>query len=80
VTPVDAVDWGQVFKEYGLPLTMLIAFGTSILRGWLVPGPTHEDVKKQRDRALDQVYKLAAIKGERGERGEKGARGERGLG
>jgi hypothetical protein len=86
VTPVEVINWGQVFNEYGLPISMLILFLTLILRGWLVPGPTHEDVKKQRDRALDQVYMLAEIKaeqgeqGEQGERGKKGSRGARGLG
>jgi hypothetical protein len=77
------MDWGQVFKEYGLPLSMLLAFGLSIMKGYLVPGPTHDDVKRQRDRALDMVYELAAVKGEKGESGEKGdrgARGARGLG
>jgi hypothetical protein len=77
------MDWGQVFKEFGLPISMLIVFGTSIIKGYLVPGPTHDDVKRQRDRALDMVYELAAVKGEKGESGEKGdrgARGARGLG
>jgi hypothetical protein len=73
------MDWGQVFKEFGLPLAMLIAFGTSIQKGWLVPGMTHNDVKAQRDRALDMVYELAAVKGEKGERGEKGEQGTRGA-
>jgi hypothetical protein len=73
------MDWGQIFTEFGLPLAMLIAFGTSIQKGWLVPGMTHNDVKAQRDRALDMVYELAAVKGEKGERGEKGEQGTRGA-
>ena len=38
---------------------MLAGFGYAIIKGHLVPGPTHTDVKQQRDRALDEVYKLA---------------------
>jgi hypothetical protein len=53
------VDWTVILKEYGLPLTMLVLFGLAMIKGVLVPGPTHEDVKKQRDRALDLVYKMA---------------------
>ena len=48
-----------ILKEYGLPLAMLVGGGWLIVAGKLVPGPTHEDVKRQRDRALDQVYRLA---------------------
>jgi hypothetical protein len=48
-----------LLKEYGLPLAMLAAGGWLTVTGKVVPGPTHEDVKKQRDRALDEVYKLA---------------------
>jgi hypothetical protein len=72
------MDWGQIFKEYGLPLTMLLAFGLAVIKGYLVPGPTHEDVKKQRDKALDLVYALATSKGEKGEHGEQGNRGQKG--
>jgi hypothetical protein len=53
------MDWGKIASEYGLPLTMLLVFGASIITGKLVPGPTHEDVKKQRDKALEQVYRMA---------------------
>jgi hypothetical protein len=73
------MDWVKIFTEFGLPLAMLIAFGTSIQKGWLVPGATHDDVKRQRDRALDMVYELAAVKGEKGEQGERGEKGTRGA-
>lgn len=51
------MDWLAIFKEYGLPITMLGAFAWSILKGWLVPGKTHEDVKAQRDRLLNLALK-----------------------
>jgi hypothetical protein len=73
------MDWVKIFTEFGLPLAMLIVFGTSIIKGYLVPGPTHDDVKRQRDRALDMVYELAAVKGEKGEQGERGEKGTRGA-
>jgi hypothetical protein len=38
---------------------MLLLLVTAITKGWLVPGPVYQDVIKQRDRALDLVYKLA---------------------
>jgi hypothetical protein len=53
------MDWMKILQEYGLPLTGLILFGVAIIKGWLVPGATHEDVKKQRDRAFELVYKMA---------------------
>lgn len=72
------MDWLAFAKDFGLPITILLGVGWLIVTGRLVPGITHEDVKKQRDRALDQVYKLAAIKGEPGEKGDRGIRGARG--
>lgn len=53
------MDWLQAAREYGLPLVILAGFSMAIFKGWLVPGGTHEDVKKQRDRALELVYDLA---------------------
>lgn len=38
---------------------MLAMFGFAVIKGYLVPGPTHADVKAQRDRALDLVYEMA---------------------
>jgi hypothetical protein len=32
----------------------------SLIKGWLVPGKQYEEVCAQRDKALEQVYKLAA--------------------
>lgn len=73
------MDWLQAAREYGLPLTMLFLFGMTIITGKLVPGPTHEDVKRQRDKALDLVYEMAnQLKGEPGDKGPRGDRGSRG--
>lgn len=53
------MDWALLLKEYGLPVFMLVGFGFLITKGYLVPGITHQDVIKQRDRALDLVYEIA---------------------
>lgn len=53
------VDWLDLLQKYGLPLTMLFGFGWLVVTGKLVPGITHADVKAQRDRALDLVFRLA---------------------
>lgn len=53
------VDWPTFLKDFGLPLTMLFGFGWLIVTGRLVPGITHADVKAQRDRALDLVFRMA---------------------
>lgn len=53
------MDWAAFLKDFGLPLTMLFGFVGLIIKGWLVPGITHQDVKAQRDRALDLVFKMA---------------------
>jgi hypothetical protein len=53
------MDWPALLKDYGLPVFGLLAFGWAIIKGWLVPGVTHADVKAQRDRALDLVFKMA---------------------
>lgn len=33
----------------------------ALLRGWLVTGRQYDEVSKQRDKALEQVYKLAEM-------------------
>lgn len=53
------MDWALLLKEFGLPIAMLVGFGFLITKGYLVPGITHQDVIKQRDRALDLVYEMA---------------------
>lgn len=53
------VDWGALLKDYGLPIFMLFGFGWLVVTGKLVPGITHADVKAQRDRALDLVFRMA---------------------
>jgi hypothetical protein len=53
------MDWVAILKDFGLPITMLFGFVALIIKGWLVPGITHADVKAQRDRALDLVFRMA---------------------
>lgn len=53
------MDWAAFLKEYGLPVTILFLFVGAIVKGYLVPGQTHADVKDQRDRALNMVYRMA---------------------
>ncbi len=53
------MDWAAFLKEYGLPITMLAGFIYLVITGKFVPGKTHDDVKLQRDRALNEVYRWA---------------------
>ena len=49
--------WAGLISSFGFPTATLIVFTAAIVKGWLVAGPTHEDVKKQRDRLLDVTLK-----------------------
>lgn len=53
------MDWQALIKDYGVPVVALVAFAYAFLKGYVVSGKTHDDVKAQRDRALDLVFKLA---------------------
>lgn len=42
--------------------TGILALGVvAFLRGWIVPGKWYEQVREERDRALDLVYKQAGL-------------------
>lgn len=53
------MDWTVFLRDYGLPISMLVGMGFLIIKGYLVPGITHQDAIKQRDRALELVYEMA---------------------
>jgi hypothetical protein len=51
---------GQIFAQYGLPLTMLIVVVVAFVRGDVVPGFVYKDALTQRDRALGVAERLSA--------------------
>lgn len=51
------LDWLSNAGALGVLATAVIAF----LRGWIVPGSTAKELREERDRALDLVYKQAEI-------------------
>jgi hypothetical protein len=70
---VETVDIVSILERFGLPIAMLFGGAWLTVTGKVVPGPTHEDVKKQRDRALELVYEIAhGLKQEIGDRADAG--------
>lgn len=51
------LDWLSRAGALGVLAFVVLAF----LRGWIVPGTTCEGYKKERDKAMDQVFELADI-------------------
>jgi len=45
----------------GGSIGILAAAVLSFVKGWIVPGQAYRQVRQERDKALDQVYKLAEI-------------------
>lgn len=54
------MDWVAIAKDFGIPIAGFAIFGYLIVTGRLVPGKTHDDVRAQRDKAQEMVYKLAS--------------------
>lgn len=52
-----APDW--TWFTQGGAVGILAAVLICLVKGWLVPGKQYEEVCAQRDKALEQVYKLA---------------------
>lgn len=51
-------------REFGLPLTMLVAFGIAITRGWFVPGFVYRREVERGDAATTAL--LEALRAARG--------------
>lgn len=51
------LDWLSNAGALGVLATAVLAF----LRGWIVPGSVAKELREERDRALDLVYKQADI-------------------
>lgn len=51
------IDWLSSAGALGILATIVIAF----MRGWIVPGRAYEQVRQERDRALELVYKQAEV-------------------
>lgn len=56
--PEAGPDWWELLRSGGA-IGILAAVVTGFVRGWIVPGPVYKEACQQRDRATDQVYKLA---------------------
>lgn len=55
--PLTDVEWISRAGVVGILAFSVIAF----LRGWVVSGRAYEEVRSERDRALDLVYRQAGI-------------------
>ena len=55
--PDPLVDWLSRAGALGILAAAVVAF----LRGWIVPGKTHDRVREERDRALEIMYKQSEI-------------------
>lgn len=51
------IDWLSRAGAFGVLTAAVIAF----LRGWIVPGSVAEQLRSERDRALELVYKQAEV-------------------
>ncbi len=51
------LDWLSRAGGFGIMALAVVSF----LRGWIVPGSRYEEAIKERDRALELVYKNAEI-------------------
>lgn len=51
------VEWLSRAGSLGILATAVIAF----LRGWIVPGSVAQQLREERDRALELVYKQAEV-------------------
>jgi hypothetical protein len=56
-TDVDLVTWIRDAGSLGLLALAVVAF----MRRWVVPGPTHDEVIAERDRALNALEKYSEI-------------------
>ena len=52
-----APDWQWLSQ--GGAVGVLAFFVVGFVRGWIVPGSAYKEVCSQRDRAIDQVYRMA---------------------
>lgn len=57
-TAVPSGDWTSLLTQGGA-VGILAAGVVAFVRGWIVPGSAYKEVCGQRDRAIDQVYRLA---------------------
>lgn len=51
------IEWLSRAGSLGILAAAVVAF----LRGWVVPGRAYEQVRQERDRALELVYKQAEV-------------------
>ncbi len=51
------LEWLSRAGSVGILAAAVVAF----LRGWIVPGRTHDRVREERDRALEVMYKQAEV-------------------
>lgn len=51
-------DWTSLLTQGGA-VAVLAFVVTGFVRGWIVPGSAYKEVCNQRDRAIDQVYRMA---------------------
>lgn len=55
---VPSADWTSLLSQGGA-VAVLAFVVTGFVRGWIVPGSSYREVCQQRDRAIDQVYRMA---------------------
>lgn len=53
----NLIDWLQNAGSIGILAAAVVAF----LRGWVVPGAVCKQLREERDRALELVYKQAQL-------------------
>ena len=56
----DSLDIAQWIARAG-PTAILAVVIVGFLKGWIVTGSAHDQMKQERDRALELVYKQAGL-------------------
>lgn len=57
-TAVQPPEWVSLLTQGGA-IGVLAFVVAGFVKGWIVPGSAYKEVCVQRDRAIDQVYRLA---------------------